>query len=615
MRKTISLFLALLLLFTLTVPANAADEAIGSTLRLEDMSGTVTVKDASGLNKSVRKGMRLYSGYSIVTGISSSAYISLDDTKAVKLDSSGTVEIKKTGKKLEISLASGQLYFNVTEPLKTDESLNIRTSTMVTGIRGSFGWVNATRMALMHGHVTLTCINPETGERRVTEVYSGEQVRYEESVSPEIAADPVLLEIEFVKEEVKVEDVPAIVVEQVANDVTLQTQLEEVETINVTELVESLESKRETEAIEEQAAAAEVTASYIAQEETIAASISETADLGDTAQVYADLTTVAPPAVGGGGGSGSGPSVYTVTVYTTSGDLVVYSPTHTGTTVNNDASVKEYSVSPGSALTLAIDIPVAADGKKYELTSTPGAANDNYLGEFALNAAGNAYTLSVPVSGNMDLYVSTGSAFMRLNSSDVVSDAATIHTYLDKYERVLLDLSAEAGGDLTLANTLSVTANQNLELAGGTLTLNNAGTAATIRGSLSVRHDAALNVPLTASQFIVTNRGSVGVDGTAILSGSTWIDSGSDIFCDGSLTNKGNATVYGDLFIWDTFTNGDGTTPSALTIAGGGTLNNSGTIQNKTNATITNNGTIENESGIINNETGATFTNNAMINN
>ena len=99
------------------------------------------------------------------------------------------MEIKKSGKKLEVSLTSGQIYFNVTEPLKVDESLNIRTSTMVTGIRGSFGWVNLTRMGLMHGHVTLTCTNPETGETRVTEVYTGEKVSYEQAAAARAEAE------------------------------------------------------------------------------------------------------------------------------------------------------------------------------------------------------------------------------------------------------------------------------------------------------------------------------------------------------------------------------------------------------------------------------------------
>ena len=320
MKHTLSICLVLTLLFSLCVPAMAAEDATGTTLRLEETTGTVAVKDAAGMDKSARTGMRLYNGYTVETGASSSAYISLDETKAVKLDASGKVEIKKQGKKLEVSLTSGQLFFNVAEPLKTDESLNIRTSTMVTGIRGSFGWVNQEHMGLMHGHVTLTCINPETGESRVMEVYSGELVRYEQG-SQETAADPTLLAIDFVKEEIRLEAIPAIVAEEVANSETLQAQLAaDTTAVTVTELVESLPEKQAEEKAAETAAQAQVEAAVSAQEQAITAAaaadaLSETT-LGGTGQAYADLSANTPTATdsgssGGGdssGGSSSGDS-------------------------------------------------------------------------------------------------------------------------------------------------------------------------------------------------------------------------------------------------------------------------------------------------------------------
>ena len=278
-RRVISQFLALALIFTLTAPAMAADSAIGTTVRLEETSGTVTIKDAAGIGKTTRDGMRLYNGYMIGTGASSSAFISLDDTKAVKLDSSSKAEIKKSGKKLEVSLSAGQLYFNITEPLKTDESLNIRTSTMVTGIRGSFGWVNTMQMGLMHGHVTLTCVNPETGETRTTEVYSGETVSYEMAAPQSVSADPTLLEIDFVKERITVDDVPAIVVEEIANDSALQLELIEDDGTNldVTELIESLAEKRAEEKGAEEARLAKVEADIAEQESIIAAVVGDDA--------------------------------------------------------------------------------------------------------------------------------------------------------------------------------------------------------------------------------------------------------------------------------------------------------------------------------------------------
>lgn len=42
---------------------------------------------------------------------------------------------------LELYVRSGSLFFDVTEPLEEDESMDIRTSTMAVGIRGTSGWV------------------------------------------------------------------------------------------------------------------------------------------------------------------------------------------------------------------------------------------------------------------------------------------------------------------------------------------------------------------------------------------------------------------------------------------------------------------------------------------
>ena len=368
MKKAISLILALSFLLALCVPASAADSAVGTTLRLEETKGSVTVKTAAGESKSVVKSMRLYSGYTVGTGASSSAYIGLDDTKAVQLDSSGMVEIKKQGKKLEVSLTSGQLYFNVTEPLKTDESLNIRTATMVTGIRGSFGWVTATEMGLMHGHVTLTCTNPDTGETRVTEIYSGEKVTFE-AATQVTAADPTLLEIDFVKEEITNADVPAIVVEEIKKDETLQAQLTEhaeavlaenpeATVIDVPTLIDSLETKQAEEKAAEEAAQAQVEEAVAAQETAIAeeaAAEQASGTSNGTAQEYVDLSANATPApaVSGGGGGGGGTSAPTSTSTADASQLNTLLTSNDVVTFTGSGTVATLTVPSGKTLTIS----------------------------------------------------------------------------------------------------------------------------------------------------------------------------------------------------------------------------------------------------------------------
>lgn len=400
MKRITSLLLALTLAFSLCVPA-LAEDAAGTTLRLEETTGTVKVKDAAGADKTARAGMRLYNGYTVETGASSSGYISLDDTKAVKLDASGKVEIKKNGKKLEVSLTAGQLFFNVTEPLKADESLNIRTATMVTGIRGSFGWVNGTEIGLMHGHVTLTCINPETSAVRVTEVYSGEKVSYEAGASS-AAADPELLEIDFVKEAVALEDVPAIVVEQVASDETLQAQLAEyaaeakaenaaAEVIDVKELVDSLETKQAAEAAAETAAQAEAAAAAAAQETAIAAAatatesgsaagtvyLSNTTEGTDSGYTGAEAATTATAGGGGGdssggsgGGGGGAPATPTEVTVTDATQLNTILDTNEAVTFTGSGTATDLSIPSGKTLTVASDASLTLEGTSNNLSNT-----------------------------------------------------------------------------------------------------------------------------------------------------------------------------------------------------------------------------------------------------
>lgn len=162
----------LLLMGLLAVPANAADTS-ASTMRLEETQGSVTVKNATGKSITLRSGAKLYSGYKVVTG-SGYAWISLDSEKVVKLDRYSQVTVKKDGKKLELMLSSGSLFFNVSEPLKEDESLNIRTSTMYTSIRGTsgtisvetdvteqYGWTSSATVTVYDGRVLVSNARPD----------------------------------------------------------------------------------------------------------------------------------------------------------------------------------------------------------------------------------------------------------------------------------------------------------------------------------------------------------------------------------------------------------------------------------------------------------------------
>ncbi|NCB62109.1 MAG: hypothetical protein EOM52_00595 [Clostridia bacterium] len=180
MKKTsrvTSAFLAAVLLLTLVSAQAMAADAKATTLRLEEIEGTVSVFNARGKALTAKAGSKLYNGYTVSTAASGYAWISLDDDVVVKLDVSSKATIKQDGKKLEVQLENGNLLFNVSKPLDQDASLDIRTSSMSTGVRGTAGlvsvsessrsgvdsagqsvytYVAASRLVILEGTVTLT---------------------------------------------------------------------------------------------------------------------------------------------------------------------------------------------------------------------------------------------------------------------------------------------------------------------------------------------------------------------------------------------------------------------------------------------------------------------------
>ena len=162
MKKRISFLLALALLLT-SCGGGSGAAATAATMHLRRTEGTVSVADGEGKSVKPMKDLGLFSGYGVDTQAESYAWIDLDEVKLTKLDQNSEVEIQKEDKRLTIEVKSGNLFFNVTEPLAEDESLEIRCSTMVVGIRGTCGWVTDKTAALLEGVVTVTA-----GEQEVT---------------------------------------------------------------------------------------------------------------------------------------------------------------------------------------------------------------------------------------------------------------------------------------------------------------------------------------------------------------------------------------------------------------------------------------------------------------
>ena len=166
-KKSLSYLLAVVILTLSMTPALAAAKATATTMQLQSKSGTVTITKSTGKEVKYKAGMKLYSGYTVTTGSESYANISLDGSKVLKIDSSSSVSVSKSGKKLNLFVNSGSAFFNVSKKLDGDESMNIQTSTMTAGIRGTSGIVSTgrsgressygSRIMLLEGSVTLQC--------------------------------------------------------------------------------------------------------------------------------------------------------------------------------------------------------------------------------------------------------------------------------------------------------------------------------------------------------------------------------------------------------------------------------------------------------------------------
>lgn len=151
-----------------TAAANVNEkENMAVTMRLEKSEGSVTVNDGDGKAQEPREKLPLYSGYGIETQSTSFSWFNLDDTKLAKMDENSAASIEKEGRNLKLLADKGRLYFNVTEPLEDDETLEIHTSSMIVGIRGTCGWVDADTDTVYLLRGAVICSPKEIGEEGI----------------------------------------------------------------------------------------------------------------------------------------------------------------------------------------------------------------------------------------------------------------------------------------------------------------------------------------------------------------------------------------------------------------------------------------------------------------
>ncbi len=295
LKRFISWTLALALMFScsLASPVFAADSAAATTMRLERTEGTVSLTGKNEKSLVITEGMKLASGNTLTTKAKSYAYISLDDKKAVKLDGSSSAEVQKSGKKLEVLLNSGKLFFNVKVPLESDESLNVRSSTMTAGVRGTAGVIEivndqVSKLHLLEGTVQLTDYSSPSGKARVVTVQAGQTAT---CVSPTGSAGDAAVSVE----KMEVSAVPGFAAVEIARDPQLADKIRKQSSLDVDSMISGAQSRLDQDE-----------AAQLKRQQAAGSAVRENiiADSG----IFRDSSSAVGSSGGGGGNNGGGNS-------------------------------------------------------------------------------------------------------------------------------------------------------------------------------------------------------------------------------------------------------------------------------------------------------------------
>jgi hypothetical protein len=426
---------------------------------------------------------------------------------------------------------------------------------MVTGIRGSFGWVTHTEVVLAHGCAAVTCINPVTGETRTTELYSGEKVYYDPGST--VTGDPKLKEIDFIKEIITNDDFPAFVVEEMRKDESLQTPvIEDVPSVDVPKLLGDYD---EIKAAEEE--------KISEKEEEIEKKLEEQTKFieNDPVDYLFDDERPEPNILQYNGNGADGGAVASQTsegaALTVSANGFTRTEAYylfSGWNTAADGSGTDYapgdSITPSGTVTLYAQWEAHIDAYADLVTLLASNDSDIYV-EADITYTGAA--AAITVSGNKTLHMPAG---VSVSTTDEI-------TYTDGGS-----LTVTGGGSMTAANiTISCTliveggsiVNVNNDLVledadsrliirdggsasvNGVLTLDDPDSAVTVEsgGSLtaaSMDNSGSVKI-LSGGEFELTgdskNYGMIDNSGTAALSGT--------LINNGVLTNSGTMTVEG----------------------------------------------------------------------
>lgn len=547
LKRVLCALLASAMVVVPVTPASAAT-ARATTMKLEKAEGSVTLKTQNGSARKITNGMRLYNGNALSTASSSYAYISLDSTKAVKLDQNSSATLRQSGGQLELLVKSGKLFFNVSKPLTQKENMNVRTSTMVTGIRGTCGVVeyvnvNKSRLYLLEGKVTLG-----SGENATT-IYGGQTATVilqpkketDNSGKPGDMNNPEKeKEQKVLVEKMTEKTVPVFAIAEIVSDPVLQKKITETTNLKIEKLEEILEASKQEEEEKEPEKTPEETTPF--------------------------------------GGGSSAPSTPVVTDATLTGNVSAAAinaalATYNKVTIAADAKAElEADVKIPEGKVLLVNSEVASNSGKINVGDGTMITTTNVASNVVSD---NSALLCTCTSGSTDgssVYASTLNVQVTEYLNGLAQTSAVTATF-EKDAKVTSSIALSGSGN---GISLSMEANSMVIESGGTLTLNS-NVGITGSGSATVQLNGGNLVMQGTSTLplaVIENTGT----GYAIerMSGTvTWTDQGMRVVATGADSSNAGLAIQGTTLNADKLT---AIKPPYVTIADGGLEWNAGTL-------------------------------------
>ena len=183
--------LAVLIAALLLCAGASAESVEADTIRFLRAEGEVTIYNPAGQPRFAVANARFGSGEAIETGEDGYAAISLDDTKIVSLDKETRLEFVREGSHMKLTVVRGMIFVDVSEKLDENESLDIETTTLMVGIRGTMiaAGVQPGKMEqvmLLEGKTEITYLDAD-GTQRQMMLSSGEMLSSKGAAVPAVS--------------------------------------------------------------------------------------------------------------------------------------------------------------------------------------------------------------------------------------------------------------------------------------------------------------------------------------------------------------------------------------------------------------------------------------------